>query len=402
MSAMPEAVMMPDVQPLPSGTHEVIPSDKGRVLLRNVEVYGEMADGGKLGKVDESKLRAIALATNGLMLRGKYPQVIVTHDKGAPVVGHIPTPLRVGQDGAGVWTIYADMEFGRGDFDCYVASNRFPRRSAEIQVDDLVMSQVSLLGRDEAAVVMPDVRFSKAESRGGVDIATGAKHDSTANNSATYVPTVVKVKENSMDSETIIDAIEALIDGMTDEQREKFSKKSRAALAKHNKGDDSPDKGKDDDMEKNAKPGATANADALATQVASLQTQLHRTQAEFAEYRKSSDDRAVELSWANRLESLRDHEGYHTVNIQHELNAMKAMPNETARLAHLDFIRANYARRPTAAGLVQHSSIAGVVTAQRSGAEKFGAADQQRIVDHSTRTGKTFDESAKELGIVLR
>ena len=152
------------------GTHVVdrfsTANGDNRVVIRDVEIFSEVVDG-PMGTVDADRVNEIAEATNARMATGMHPLIIVSHEDSpsmAPVVGRIPRPVRVGtMPQSGKTGIFADVEMPLADFEALVASNKLPRRSAEIATDTLEILQVALLGREPPAATLPDTHFGSPQ-----------------------------------------------------------------------------------------------------------------------------------------------------------------------------------------------------------------------------------------------
>lgn len=146
-----------------------IDETEDRVVIRNLELfsgYDPSIDDGtdeEIKKFDRRKVSSIVGRTRQFIARRQHPRLVILHsqeDHSEPkeAVGAV-LDVRL-EERDGVPFVVGDVEMSRDDFQKYVASNRFPRRSAEIWHDGH-MSEVALLGRDTPRRPLPDTRFSK-------------------------------------------------------------------------------------------------------------------------------------------------------------------------------------------------------------------------------------------------
>lgn len=149
-------------------SHQI--SERGdKVVIKRLELfsgYDPTIDDGtdeEIKKFDRAKVSRIVERTKAFISRKQHPRIVVLHsqeDHSEPkeAVGAV-LDIRM-EERNGVPFIVGDVEMGRDEFDSYVASNKFPRRSAEIWSDDH-MSEIALLGRDTPRRPLPDTRFAK-------------------------------------------------------------------------------------------------------------------------------------------------------------------------------------------------------------------------------------------------
>jgi Skp family chaperone for outer membrane proteins len=154
--------------PEPLGSH-MIDRSGDKVIIRRLELFAGFdptIDDGKdveISKYDISKVTQIVGRTRQFIARQQHPRIVVlhsqeNHSEPKEAVGAV---LNVELDERnGVAFIVGDVEMSGADFDTYIASNKYPRRSAEIWSDDH-MSEVALLGRDTPRRPLPDTRFAK-------------------------------------------------------------------------------------------------------------------------------------------------------------------------------------------------------------------------------------------------
>jgi hypothetical protein len=112
-------------------------------------------------------VKDIVSRTGKFIQRGSRPKLVIEHEKdGKPTrpeaVGDI-TSVRY-EERNGVAYVVGDVEMPKEAFDSLLASNAYPRRSAEIWKDNH-LSEVALLGRDTPRRPLPDTRFGKHGSK---------------------------------------------------------------------------------------------------------------------------------------------------------------------------------------------------------------------------------------------
>ena len=160
-----------------SPSHHV--SENGeKVTIHDLELFvghipGFDADDSGMDDLDDEAIEKIILRTKAHMSAGSNPKLVMLHqDENSDVppeaLGdivdirskdiHIRTDDGEDYRGPG---IIGDVVMSKSDFQEYVSSNRFPRRSAEIWKDGH-MSEVALLGRETPARPLRDTRFAKA------------------------------------------------------------------------------------------------------------------------------------------------------------------------------------------------------------------------------------------------
>lgn len=141
-----------------------------RVVIYDVELfmgYDASIDLGdsKIKDYDEAKVRQVIERTSEYIKRGQRPKLILGHNLkgstepgGRPVIGDIPR-LRYGTV-RGTPAIFGDIEMTPADFERYLRSNAYPRRSAEIWPEGY-MSEVALLAGQTPARPLPDTQFAR-------------------------------------------------------------------------------------------------------------------------------------------------------------------------------------------------------------------------------------------------
>ena len=149
-------------------------TDEGeKVVIHDLEVfcaYDPKIDGDhdeELEKFDNERVRDIVDSTNRYMVKGSMPRLVVMHerdgDEPKSSVGRF-TKIRYEERG-GVGYIVGDCEVERPVFERLLATNAFPRRSAEIWQDQNHLSEVALLGRETPRRPLPDTHFTRQGKR---------------------------------------------------------------------------------------------------------------------------------------------------------------------------------------------------------------------------------------------
>lgn len=150
-------------------SHRVTPGD-GSVTIHDLEVfcaYDPRIDGDsdeELATFDNERVRGIVEGTLKYMAKGSMPRLVVMHERDGQEpkssVGRF-TKLRY-EERDGVGYILGDCEVERSVFDKLLATNAFPRRSAEIWPEQNHLSEVALLGRETPRRPLPDTHFNRA------------------------------------------------------------------------------------------------------------------------------------------------------------------------------------------------------------------------------------------------
>ena len=216
-------------------SHEVA-QDGDKMVIRRVELFmafdpaidDEDADP-ELKKFDNKRLREIVASTRKHMGRGSFPQLVIMHEKDGKepksAVGRIPALSYEERDGIGY--IVGDMEVNRDIFDRLIATNAFPRRSAEIWAESNHLSEVALLGRETPRRPLPDTHFSrKGEkvtcSKSNFDLA------GVGGGLNTFVPATIK-EEAAMASDSDIreemEAMKCAISDLSEMMKKHFGDK---------------------------------------------------------------------------------------------------------------------------------------------------------------------------------
>jgi hypothetical protein len=164
------------------------------------------------------------------MARGSFPQLVIMHEKDGKepksAVGRIPAISYEERDGVGY--IVGDMEVSRDIFDKLIATNAFPRRSAEIWSESDHLSEVALLGRETPRRPLPDTHFARRGekitcSKSNFDLA------GVGGGLNTFVPAVIK-EEAAMASDSDIreemEAMKCAISDLSEMMKKHFGDKA--------------------------------------------------------------------------------------------------------------------------------------------------------------------------------
>lgn len=154
-------------------SHTVEKTEEGKVRIKNLELFMgfdpsiDSDDDEAMQAYDNGKVKDIVSRTGKFIQRGSRPKLVIEHEKdGKPTrpeaVGDI-TSVRY-EERNGVAYVVGDVEMPKEAFDSLLATNAFPRRSAEIWKDNH-LSEVALLGRDTPRRPLPDTRFTKHGSK---------------------------------------------------------------------------------------------------------------------------------------------------------------------------------------------------------------------------------------------
>lgn len=191
------------------GSHDIDESED-KVVIRRLELFSgfdpTIDDGSdeEIKRFDRRKVARIVDRTRQFISRRQHPRLVIMHaqeDHSEPkeAVGAI-LDVQL-EERNGVPFVVGDVEMSRGDFDSYIASNRYPRRSAEIWNDDH-MSEVALLGRDTPRRPLPDTRFSKHGEKTVFAIECSSCFEAAPGVGNVFVPgAAVKKKESNMADE---------------------------------------------------------------------------------------------------------------------------------------------------------------------------------------------------------
>lgn len=150
-------------------------TDNGdKIVIHDLEVFcafdPAIDDGDQdeeLVKYDNRRVQAIVSSTNQYMAKGSHTRLVVMHERdGSEPKSSVGRFTKISyEDRNGVGYIIGDCEIERGVFDKLLATNAFPRRSAEIWGEQNHLSEVALLGRETPRRPLPDTNFVRTGER---------------------------------------------------------------------------------------------------------------------------------------------------------------------------------------------------------------------------------------------
>jgi hypothetical protein len=155
----------------------LISEEGNRVTIHDLELFVGHIDGfddedSDIKDLDSEKIEEIIAQTNRHISAGANPKLVLLHqdengnsptESIGDIVNIHSKPIKINcsegesYEGAG---IVGDVEMSKSDFQKYLASNRYPRRSAEIW-EDGHLSEVALLGRETPARPLRDTKFTR-------------------------------------------------------------------------------------------------------------------------------------------------------------------------------------------------------------------------------------------------
>jgi len=208
-------------------------SDLGdKVVIHDLEVfcaYDREIDGDhdpELAKFDNERVADIVDSTQQYMNRGSFPRLVVMHERDGKEpkssVGRFTKIQYQERDGVGY--IVGDCEVERSVFDKLLATNAFPRRSAEIWQEQNHLSEVALLGRETPRRPLPDTHFGRRGQRvcfsrplRPVEFDMGT----VGGGMSTYVPGTKDINMNE-DLREEINALKAAMEEMKNSYKKRF------------------------------------------------------------------------------------------------------------------------------------------------------------------------------------
>jgi uncharacterized small protein (DUF1192 family) len=286
------------------GSHDIDESED-KVVIRRLELFSgfdpTIDDGSdeEIKRFDRRKVARIVDRTRQFISRRQHPRLVIMHaqeDHSEPkeAVGAI-LDVQL-EERNGVPFVVGDVEMSRGDFDSYIASNRYPRRSAEIWNDDH-MSEVALLGRDTPRRPLPDTRFSKQGEKTVFAIECSSCFEAAPGVGNVFVPgAAVKKKESNMADEAkpdekkdekdemskLIAEKDAEIARLKEENRKMYNQ-THVDIDSHEGDEDEDEEEKEDDKAKAMKSKHSKSGDKLEfarmkekfeKRIAALETEL--------------------------------------------------------------------------------------------------------------------------------
>ena len=205
-----------------------ISENGNKITIHDLELFVGHIDGfddddSEIKDLDEKKIFEIIEKTNKHMAAGSNPKLVLLHqdDNGnsptesiGDIVNIHSKPIKINckegesYEGAG---IVGDVEMSKSDFRKYLASNRYPRRSAEIW-EDGHLSEVALLGRETPARPLRDTKFTRQGTR-KVYHRPATFEMVSPGGSNTYVPSGSDEKEEYVmpEADTILEGEEQVL-----------------------------------------------------------------------------------------------------------------------------------------------------------------------------------------------
>lgn len=284
-----------------NGSHQ-IEEREGKVVIKRLELFSgfdpTIDDGSdeELKRFDRRKVKKIVERTKAFIARRQCPKIVVLHgqeDHSEPkeAVGSVLDIDLEERDG--VPFVVGDVEMNREDFDAYVASNRFPRRSAEIWSDDH-MSEIALLGRDTPRRPLPDTRFAKSGDK-IVFSMHATRFEAAPGAGNVFVPGAAVRKKEGMDEDTkkdekkgekdemskMLAEMKADIEKLKEEHRKSYNACGDKTESQKPEGDEDEDEEEDVHVDvkshnkvKNAKTEFAREKARFEKRIAALETQL--------------------------------------------------------------------------------------------------------------------------------
>jgi len=211
-----------------------ISNDGNKVVIHDLEVfcaYSKKIDGDTdddLKKFDNNRVRSIVENTNKHMSMGSATRLVVMHEKdGDEPKSSVGRFTKISyQERNGVGFIVGDCEVERTVFDKLLATNAFPRRSAEIWQDQNHLSEVALLGRETPRRPLPDTNFNRSGEL--VTFARPLRFDmgTVGGGLSTFIPdTKGKTMDNDNDTDlrSQVDMLRASLDELNGQFKKRFA-----------------------------------------------------------------------------------------------------------------------------------------------------------------------------------
>jgi hypothetical protein len=202
-----------------------------KIVIHDLEVfcaYDPNIDGDhddELKAFTNERVQDIVASTQRYMEKGSYPRLVVMHERDGKEpkssVGRFTNIAYQDRDGVGY--IVGDCEVERGVFDKLLATNAFPRRSAEIWQDHNHLSEVALLGRETPRRPLPDTHFARKGER--VTFSRSLRFDmgTVGGGLSTFVPGTEKTKMADNDIRSEMSALKASLEELASEFKKRFA-----------------------------------------------------------------------------------------------------------------------------------------------------------------------------------
>lgn len=330
------------------GSHLIEEKD-GKVVIKRLELFAgfdpTIDDGSdeEIRKFDRRKVRKIVERTKAFIARRQHPKIVVLHgqeDHSEPkeAVGSV-LDIEL-EDRGGVAFVVGDVEMSREDFDSYIASNRFPRRSAEIWSDDH-MSEIALLGRDTPRRPLPDTRFAKQGDK-IVFSMHASRFEAAPGAGNVFVPgAAVRKKESSMDEAKdpkddgkeemakMLAEMKADIEKLKEEHRKSYN----ACGKSENEKDEDEEDGDEGDEDEKSKSSKSKHA----------KTEFAREKAKFEKRIAALEGALAKERFSRDLDAM-ESEGYAIAASRDEMLEELVSSGDPAR--KIQFWRDNFRRDP--------------------------------------------------------
>lgn len=188
-------------------SHCIDRTTDGKVIVRDVEIFSaydpRIDDDEELKPFDNQRVSKIVDTTRHYMERGSFPQIVIRHDTNGDApqesVGRITSMRVVERDG--VAYIVGDMEMTGERFDSLIASNAYPRRSAEIWADKDHLSEVALLGRETPRRAIHDTHFRRLARESGERVTCALEFAYVGGGLSTYIPKEITMPHKTRNEE---------------------------------------------------------------------------------------------------------------------------------------------------------------------------------------------------------
>lgn len=380
MTQLPLMEIEPELQPLPEGSHQ-LSRNGDKVVVHRLPIFAvnNVSGSGKLGEVDDDRLQEILEATQARALKGAFPRVIEGHNSGKkdfepPAVGRLVS-LRIEPDSAGDSTIYADMEVSEFYFRDQIASNRYPRRSAEILKDSLELTEVALLGSNTPAIPLEDTQFSRdAEAVAYYQVGsepTSFQHDGEQ---------AMTDDDRKAIAELVSDAVDARFKAHFADSKSKDQEDEEEDEEMQEDEDE-----KDESKCKNASADEKANYAALKAEFEVQKTRADRLEATLQAAVKMQDEEYV----TGKLQYMKSVGGFTSIDIEEETKRLLALGDRKKMDAEMQHIEAHYARDLTAAAIMTSES------APREYATVRGATGDKAITEDRIKKAGRYAKDNK-------
>lgn len=326
-----------------------------KVVIRRLELfsgYDPSIDDGtdeEIKKFDRSKVGRIVDRTQAFISRKQHPRLVVLHSQ----EDHSEPKEAVGavldialEERNGVPFIVGDVEMGRDDFEKYVASNRFPRRSAEIWSDDH-MSEIALLGRDTPRRPLPDTRFAKQGEKSV--FACQACFEAAPGAGNVFVPGAAKKKDGNMADEAkqgekdemakLIAEKDAEIARLKEENRKMYNQ-THVDIDSH-EGDEDEDEDEGDDKKEDKKEASKSKS--KNSRAESAKIEFAREKARFEKRIAALETDLAKERFSRELDAMAQ-DGYAIDSCRDEMLAELVGASDPVR--KIKFWKDNFRRDP--------------------------------------------------------